>query len=327
MIPLDKIKHYFVQFEKIQTYLKEKPGLWDQCQKGVDFLIDALFKEIADFEKMRESDEKAVYEFKRVFFTNFHPYFALGRLNRMVIEKPFGYHGDFFIIDEIYRNQPTTSGLERCLDNYFLKTAASIATRNRKEDFKKFLAEIVLEKKGAIRMMDLASGPCRDVQEFFLENPDLSSAVQVDCVDHDPHAIAYGKDVLKDVPSSSVRFIQKNAMRIALAKNVESYFKDKYDIIFSTGLFDYLDERIAVPLIANLKKILCPNGVMIISNYRGKWDNVSRHYMEWGGGWDLVYRSKTEFLNLFTRAGFPSEQLSLRFEDQKVMQYCFAENK
>ena len=48
-------------------------------------------------------------------------------------------------------------------------------------------------------------------------------------------------------------------------------------------------------------------------------------------GFNVMYMStwkeQTEFLNLFTRAGFPSEQLSLRFEDQKVMQYCFAESK
>ncbi|MDD5671470.1 MAG: hypothetical protein PHN49_07515, partial [Candidatus Omnitrophica bacterium] len=76
----------------------------------------------------------------------------------------------------------------------------------------------------------------------------------------------------------------------------------------------------------NMRKLLKKDGVMIISNYRDKWANPSRHYMEWGGGWELIYRTEEEFARLFKNAGFEKSQLSLKYEPQKIMQYRFARN-
>jgi len=111
-----------------------------------------------------------------------------------------------------------------------------------------------------------------------------------------------------------------------LAKDVLTIFPKRYDIIFSTGLFDYLNHKISVRLVQNLRKLLKDDGLMIISNYRDKFSNPSRLYMEWGGDWELVYRTEEEFLKIFTDAGFNASALSLRFENQKIMQYCLARN-
>lgn len=322
---LHTVHSYEKDIDKLKARIEKDPQNWQGYQREVDLIIDSVFNLCWEFERQHADDEAKLYKMKRLFNKNFMHYFRLGRLGSMVIDKPFGYHGDFLIIDEIYKNQASTYGVERCMDNYFLRTPASAATRNRKEDFKNYLAEIIKKASTDVRIMDLASGPCRDVKELLESYKRDDVKIVIDCIDHDINAINYGKSVVNGL-HAQVNFIQRNAMRIALAPNIDKYFSCRYDVIYSTGLFDYLDDRIAAPLIKNLRKLLKGNGCIIISNYRDKWANPSRHYMEWGGGWELIYRTENDFLRLFKEAGFPNENLSLRYEPQKIMQYRVARN-
>ncbi len=325
---LNVIREYRKKIAEVQEDLGVAPDRWKFRQADLDRILDSVFGYFADFEKANLDNEGKIYKMKRFFISHCRSLIRLGECNRHVIDKPYGYHGDFMIIEKIYRNAPETSGIERCMDNYFLKSAASIATRNRKENFKHYLSNFFHESLNKnINVLDLASGPCTDIIEFFDSIGGSEDRVSMDCFEHDVHAIQYSQGKLsKKKFKDRVRFIQKNAIKIALTKNVEFHLPQKYNLIFSTGLFDYLDEKISMLLIRNLKKILKPQGMLIISNYRDKWSNPSRHFMEWGGDWELVYRSQEEFIRLFKDAGFDKNQLTLAYEPLKVMQYCFARN-
>jgi SAM-dependent methyltransferase len=324
---IQQIAPYKEKITVMAERLHKKPSDWKQCQKEIHDSISNIFQRCADAEKLAQEDEQEVYRLKKAFIENGRPFIRMGKYNRHVIDKPFGYHGDFLIIDEIYKNTAETEGMERCLDNYFLNTGASIATRNRKTDFKRYLTDFVQGCSGKkIRVLDLASGPCTDVHEFLNELTSSKEHFMIDCLDHDPRAIEHAKKKL-GANANKINFLQKNAIRLSVAKNIDAQLPEKYDLIFSTGLFDYLDKRVAWGLISNLKKKLQPGGLMVISNYRDKWSNPSRHFMEWGGDWELVYRTEEEFLELFRASGFLAKHLSLKFESQKIMQYCFAINK
>jgi extracellular factor (EF) 3-hydroxypalmitic acid methyl ester biosynthesis protein len=322
---LNQVHLFEKRIDSLKKEISADPNSWQKFQGEVNRIIDSVFELCWEYERQHADNEEQVYKLRRIFTGHFMDYFKLGSLSRMVVEKPFGYHGDFLIIDEIYKNSPTTTGVERCMDNYFLSTPASTATRNRKEDFKNYLTDVVLKAKSDVRIMDLASGPCRDLKEFLDGVNHAQVKIEVDCVDHDPNAIRYGQEVLKQTNGNShVHFIQRNAMRIALTKTVDKFFPHLYDVVYSTGLFDYLDDRIAIPLISNLKKLLKAGGLLIISNYRDKWSNPSRHFMEWGGAWELVYRTEDDFKRIFKEAGFEESNLTLKYEHQKIMQYRFA---
>ena len=58
-----------------------------------------------------------------------------------------------------------------------------------------------------------------------------------------------------------VNFFQINAARIALNKDINSIIDKKYDFIYSTGLFDYFDEKNRYSLSPELKKLLKADGV------------------------------------------------------------------
>ena len=125
----------------------------------------------------------------------------------------------------------------------------------------------------------------------------------------------------------NVNFIRENAMRVAFRKNISNLIEKKYDLIYSTGLFDYFSERVGIATVTNLRKLLNPNGVLAISTMRDKYSNPSVHYMEWAADWNLVYRNEEEFRHIFVDAGFAEDELKIQYEQQGIMQYIIAAKK
>lgn len=322
------IKLYIKRAQEIELYLSKKPDEWGKFQNEFNSELNGIFRNIMNFEKVNliNGHEEKVYKLKQLFIKRFKNLFAKGVYCNWSIQKPFGYAGDFKIIEDIYENNPTTTGFDRLFDNYFQMSAISVAVRNRKEDLKRFIIEFVQDKQDlSLKIMDLASGPCRELRDILFFNSSLCKNINFDCYDNDINAIEFAKSSLNN--SSKFNFIKENVMRIAFRKDINSMIDIKYDLIYSTGLFDYFSERVAVALVRNLRKLLKPNGLMIICNVRDKYSNPSVHFMEWAGDWNLVYRTDEEFKNIFLEADFNEDELQTQYEQQGIMQYIIAFNK
>jgi len=320
-----RIKLYLNMVQEIESYLTQNPEEWGRFQGEFNEKVDEIFRDIMDFEQnnLSKGDEEKVYKLKKIFIDKFRPIFNRGDYCKWTLDKPYGYAGDFKIIDDIYQNYPKTTGFDRLFDNYFQMSAMAVAVRNRKDDFKRFLADFINKrKKQNLRIMDLASGPCRDLKELlYIENFSCEHVI-FDCYDSDPRAIKFGKKLLRKY--NNVNFFKENAVRIAFKKDITSLIDKKYDCIFSTGLLDYFNEKIAVKLIRNLKKLLRPNGSLFIANIRDKYCNPSVFFLEWGGDWNLVYRDEEEFKKIFINAGFVKNEIKIKYEQQGIMQYVIA---
>jgi extracellular factor (EF) 3-hydroxypalmitic acid methyl ester biosynthesis protein len=170
--------------------------------------------------------------------------------------------------------------------------------------------------------LDLASGPCRELRELFDSGAPEMLDVEVDCYDFDANAIDYARQLLGH--RKEVQFFIKNAIRMALKKNLAAEIPNRYDVIFCTGLFDYLDQRVAIRLVSNLRTLLKDGGVLCVSNYWEKDKNPWAHLMEWVVEWNLIYRTKEEFLDVFLGGGFREGDLKMAHEPLKIMQYCLA---
>lgn len=322
------IKLYMKRAKEIESYLSKRPDEWGKFQSEFNAEVNGVFRNIMNFEKanLASGHEDKVYKLKRLFIDRIRKIFVRGVYTDWSLRKPFGYAGDFKIIDDIYCNNPTTKGFDRLFDNYFQMSAISVAVRNRKEDLKRFITDFVSQRNNAkLKIMDLACGPCRDIKENLTENRILLKNVVFDCYDNDAQAIEFAKDLLKNF--YSINFFKENALRIAFRRNINNIIGKKYDIIFSTGLFDYLTERVASRLIESLKKLLNPKGILFIANVRDKYSNPSVHFMEWVGDWNLIYRDDDTFIKIFLEAGFKTNQIKINYEQQGIMQYIYAFNK
>ncbi len=83
------------------------------------------------------------------------------------------------------------------------------------------------------------------------------------------------------------------------------------DAVFSTGLFDYLDDAFAAKLTGRLYQLVRPGGWVAIGNM--DYANPNRWVMEHLLDWWLIFRSQDE-MRAFVKAGAPDAVISMRFE-------------
>ena len=221
-------------------------------------------------------------------------------------QKPHGYAGDFEIIDRIYQESCTENPKLKNWDRYFHAQSAPKAVRNRKKYFIKLLNG--LEKRGnaegCFNVLNVASGPARDMFEF-LSTP--NGKISFDCIEMDKNAIDYAKSLLSTVPNE-INFINTNALKFRTEK--------RYHLIWSAGLFDYFDDRLFVLLLKRLLRLLENDGEIVIGNFSK--NNSTRNYMEIVGDWHLNHRSEDELIRLALRSGVSPEQIKIDKEVEGV---------
>jgi hypothetical protein len=86
------------------------------------------------------------------------------------------------------------------------------------------------------------------------------------------------------------------------------------DIIYSLGLFDYLDAKTATVLLQLLYAGLNHGGLLVIGNFA---DHPGRSFMEAGMEWHLIYRSPEELLDL-SKAAAPDAHHFVMTEPEGV---------
>jgi extracellular factor (EF) 3-hydroxypalmitic acid methyl ester biosynthesis protein len=216
--------------------------------------------------------------------------------------KKHGYAGDFEIIDKIYTKWHSDNPEFHTWDQYFHNQTAPQAVRNRKEFFKETLRELALENcNDSIHVLNLASGPCRDIFEFFEETQDLR--FRFTCIELDPNAIAYAKNLL-GAYAERVEFINQNIFRYKP--------ESQYDLVWSAGLFDYFDDNTFTKILARFTS----QPYIIIGNFSDA--NPTSGYMEVIGEWYLNCRGAGLLRRLAKDAGFLKDHIRIKHEPTEV---------
>jgi SAM-dependent methyltransferase len=204
--------------------------------------------------------------------------------------KPYGYAGDFEIIDKMYLKTTSSNPKLTKWDLFYHQHAAAAAVRNRKTFFKTVLAERASQTAGTCEVLDVASGPCRDILEYYEEQG--TTGVNFDCVEADLKAILHATKInYKFLPH--ITFYNKNIFRFQTEK--------KYDLIWSAGLFDYFDDKTFVRLVSRLCNYIKPGGELIIGNFAV--GNPTEGYMESFLDWYLYHRSPEQLIQLAKATG------------------------
>jgi extracellular factor (EF) 3-hydroxypalmitic acid methyl ester biosynthesis protein len=220
------------------------------------------------------------------------------------ITKPYGYAGDFMIIDKIYREHVTDDARFEKWDILWHNLAATKAVRNRKAYFIKTMINKLAAGK-PLQVLNLASGPARDLADLYaIIQPEQLSTV---CVEADERAISYARKLNK-AHANQIQFIQKNIFRYETT--------EQFDIVWSAGLFDYFNDPIFVKLLRRFVSRVKPGGEMIIGNF--STDNPSRNMMEFFGDWYLHHRSEEELLHLALQAGIDKKNIHIGKEAEGV---------
>ncbi|MCJ2050660.1 class I SAM-dependent methyltransferase [Methylobacterium sp. J-070] len=206
---------------------------------------------------------------------------------RRAFEKPRGYAGDAVMLDYIYR--PVRSSLDGLTGviheaTTSLPNAKSILWR---QDYLANLIKETMISRETAEVLSVASGHMRELDR--LRDITRDTNVRFTALDQDPASIAearatYGEYAISGETKSFASLIRERVV------------PKRYNLIYSAGLFDYLQYNTAIALIKAMFARLEPGGVLSIANFTR--DSHGRGFMAGFMDWCLVYRNEEELRSL-----------------------------
>lgn len=212
--------------------------------------------------------------------------------------KPYGYPGDFTLIDKIYRFDVNEDIQFKNWDLFFQNQPGANAVRNRKDFFIKYCKALVSRKKES-RVLILGSGPASDVYDF-LSGYSGENNISIDLIDFDQSAIDFSMEKNKKF-DGQISYNKINALRFNSYK--------LYDLIWSAGLFDYFKDKHFTFLIRKYFNCLVEDGEMVISNFSTK--NPTKRLMEVLSDWYLNLRTESDLFRIASDANIDKELVSV----------------
>jgi extracellular factor (EF) 3-hydroxypalmitic acid methyl ester biosynthesis protein len=205
--------------------------------------------------------------------------------------KPRGYPGDAALIDLLYDRKLPASASKRAADMFHVTTAfpAAEAVRLRRE-----YAETVVSSawQAGKRICVLACGHFREGNSLI--GQDLG---QIVAVDQDGLSL----DVVRRNYGDSIHIVEANVfsyLRSAASR------KEQFDLIYTLGLTDYLDDRAMRFLHRLMKACLAPSGTMLLANFVPF--HVGTGWMDAVMDWQLIYRDEAQLAAYARETGLSS---------------------
>lgn len=209
-------------------------------------------------------------------------------LLRSILEKPLGLQPAYAIMERICNQDLSGNpGLTRW-DHYVQSRTAAQAFRHRN----RYFCDLVLHSEllnPVPRALLLACGSGRELHEYSREEP--GSPTVFDVVEPDSDALAFAQQRLNSCP-----------LRIAYCHSRPEAFSPaaSYDLIWSAGLLDQIDDQTALPILRRYLRALAPGGELVMGNLSP--ENPNRSCME-KLDWSLYHRSLSELTDLGEAAG------------------------
>jgi extracellular factor (EF) 3-hydroxypalmitic acid methyl ester biosynthesis protein len=191
------------------------------------------------------------------------------------VTKPRGYAGDAGLIDLIYDRTPPASATQRGLRifSHGIEFQASEGVRQRRNLAEQFVGEAARAGK---RILSLACGHFREGDPLIGE-----AFGEIHLVDQDPLSL----NVVREKYGDTVQCHEANVfsyLRGAIARG------EKFDLVYTLGLTDYLDDRAMALLHKMAKAVLALDGEFILANFVP--NHLAIGWMDAVMEWQLIYR-------------------------------------
>jgi extracellular factor (EF) 3-hydroxypalmitic acid methyl ester biosynthesis protein len=242
-----------------------------------------------------------------------HPIILCSPFVYRTFQKPLGYAGDYEMVNMMLRDPFEGSSLfAKTLNLWFISAPPCEAHRNRITYLTLKLAEeterVSLNGRTA-KIMDMACGPAKEVQDFLVQS-NLCDKAQFVLMDFNDETLEYTGKTLENLKAQNHRRTSIQMLKKSVNHILKETFKPSgnqrekdYDFIYCAGLFDYLEDRICLRLMDYFYELLAPGGLLLATNVTPK--NPIRNIMESLVEWHLIYRDQAQMAKLKPEAAPP----------------------
>jgi extracellular factor (EF) 3-hydroxypalmitic acid methyl ester biosynthesis protein len=258
-----------------------------------------LNKHFLEIEKITKNLSEYDYaEHKRFYQDSLNELVMVAEVNKYIYEKPLGYAGDFIMmnyIDEYHDKYIGANSYNKLWNYYTCNLPLSKSNIERKMFFKSKIQEVI-GKVPSASILSVASGPGREFIELVKEGL-IAKSVSMSFFDLEPKSLEYIKaNLMGHVPKNIVvNYHNDNVINLALSRNNKDI--QTYDLIYASGLYDYLGDKVAGRLVNALYARLNRGGNLIICNASSQKETY-RDYIELMGDWYMIYRTAQELSDL-----------------------------
>ncbi len=222
------------------------------------------------------------------------PTLLKGTLHGFAHLKPYGYAGDFELIERVlsFHHSPDPNLVR--WDRYTHSLPAARALRSRKSHLWELLRRLEHEAERedeTVRVLHYRSGPGRELADYFAATGN-ASRLRCDAVDPDPLAAIHGRRNVARI-TSRVTF---HTQRLLAFRPVQPY-----RLIWCSILAEALADRGLVVVLRRLLHLLEPGGQIVLCHL-GPTD-TSAPFLEVVAGWRLRRRDVDQLATLALQAG------------------------
>jgi extracellular factor (EF) 3-hydroxypalmitic acid methyl ester biosynthesis protein len=255
------------------------------------------------------------------------PFFMTSGIGWRAYTKPRKYAGDYEMMNQIYRDDFEGSDLlGKLLHNWITNEASSQTVKYRRElfasEFEKLLTKF---PNNQLFLLSVASGPAMEVQDSIRSwsQKDLKRT-SFTLLDLDSEALEHAEIAIRKISSemkkeATIEFVNEGVREIITGRLV----LPPQDLIYSAGLFDYLDNTVSKVLVERLYNMLAPKGKMIIGNYTPK--NPTKPLCHFMTNWHLIHKTEAEMR--VWASDCPDSKVSVIYDPSEINAFIVLERK
>lgn len=318
------LKEDFLAFDNNHPNRGERINFVKSKKDEVFFLFNKFFREV--WPHAQSLEKKSFKSYQQYYQKILSDPLLEAEINRYIKEKPLGYPGDYVMMNYIYDGHNDfvgESSLMMLINHYTTNIPISCSNIKRKDYFKQKISELLDSAKQSAKIASVGCGSARELIELAEEGK-INKPLVFTCVDFESHALNYIESQLLKIEADKKRFLEMRYYQFDIREVVRKQdmlaIVGEQDVVYASGLFDYLGDYLAKKILSVLFSLVRSSGLLIIVN-AGLRDVEFRSYYEMLGEWRFFHRSEEDILT-WTKA--LKNVASVEFEEFSFpMNYLF----
>ena len=306
--PIEKfdflINDFAEKMEQFKPLFANDPASPDTEEHHKQFcaVIENLLNQLVKIEQQVDSGE--IYKMRKKLIERLTPFLDGSDVFRHAIEKPYGYAGDFLMLDKLVQETSQSKGLAYHFDRSQLEYPASVACRNRI----KWVAEDIVKtinpsEKSLIKILDIGIGAAPIERRLVKLIPDVK--IKLTAVDIEPAALEYVEKELENT-NCVAETHRIDLRREDAAEKIAAFAKDA-DVCIAVGIIEALRDEEVINILGAIIKNAKPGTPFYTESFNPQ--HPTRPHMEWFMDFHLGYRTAQQVIELVKKAGAKQENM------------------